>query len=196
LAKKSFEYDLGFIRSSVEVLESYLLSDEVFWQVSGNPPEGSPDYPRLTLGNLLLSETRLNAYSVNPDQEASRQQVESEVDRLRTKWRVRWEMKAAHSFGVRLRMWGDYLEEYSANPQENSDRYAYEVRLRVILELLKVEGGGQPVEVEMLAGLDKSLRSMLEMTGFIWEPEVQSGFSEGVYWYLYGTLPRRSVSVR
>lgn len=45
---KSFEYDLRYIRAGLDVLEEYLLSDEVFWPIGVNPPVGDPEYPRLT----------------------------------------------------------------------------------------------------------------------------------------------------
>lgn len=185
---KTFEYDYGYIQACLEVMESFLLSDEVFWPVSGTPPAGAPDYPRVTLGGLLLSYHRLTAYP--QAQPAQMQVVKADIEHIRSKWRVMWEKKATRSYSVRLRMWSEFLDEYRSNPQDNADRYEYEVRLRVILELLKLEGGGQPqAEVEMLGGLDRYLKSVLKTGGFIWEAEVQNGFPKDFYWYLYGELP-------
>ena len=59
---KSFEYDLRYIQAGLDSIEEYLLSDEVFWPLSAHPPEGAPEYPRLTLDGLLLSKARLLAY--------------------------------------------------------------------------------------------------------------------------------------
>jgi len=187
---KTFEYDLGYVQACLEVMESYLLSDEVFWPINAIPPLGMPDYPRFTLGALLLAEHRLKAYPLEQTQEAQVQQVIAGVEHIRAKWRVMWEKKAAHSTSVRLRMWSEFLDEYRSSPIDNADRYEYEVRLRVMLELLKLEGGGQPqAEVEMLMGLDRYLKSVLKAGSFIWEPELQGGFNKGIYWYLYGELP-------
>jgi hypothetical protein len=87
-------------------------------------------------------------------------------------------------------MWADFLREYQDNPQENVDRYASEVRLRVMLRLLKLEIGIEnPAEVELLNGLDGYLRKVLVPGGFIWEAEIQGGFPSNEYWYLYGNLP-------
>jgi hypothetical protein len=187
---KSFEYDYRYFQAGLEVIEAYLLSDEVFWPLNTNPPEGSPDYPRLTLGGILLSKERLIAYPTTRNQEVQRQQVISDLDLARSKWRVAWEKKARRSFSVRLRMWGDFIAEYRMNAQDNADRYSYEVRLRVMLRLLHSEGEGQqPAEVVVLNGLDGYLKGVLEMNEFIWEPDIQKGFPESVYWYLYGHLP-------
>ena len=135
---KTFEYDLGYIQAGVEVMESYLLSDEVFWPVSATPPEGAPDYPRLTLDGLLLAECRLKAYPQDQAQSAQVQGVISDVELIRSKWRVMWEKKAGRCNSVRLRMWRDFLDEYRSSPQENADRYTYEVRVRVMLDSIKI----------------------------------------------------------
>lgn len=186
---KTFEYDLRYFQAGLKVLVNYLLSDEVFWPLNLSPPAGEPDYPRLTLGGLLLSRTRLEAYPKPPAQMDQVDQLNSELDRIRSKWRVAWEKKAGHSFSVRLRMWRDYIEEVKSNPQDNADRYSYEVRLRAMLKLLISEGGGQKqTEVDLISSLDGYLKSVLVLDGFIWEPELQTRFPADVYWFLYGYL--------
>ncbi|NJD57928.1 MAG: hypothetical protein FIA98_00820 [Anaerolineae bacterium] len=146
------------------------------------------------MGSMLLAEARLKAYILSQTQEAERQRVLAELERVRGKWRVNWEKKARHGIRVRLHMWADYLEEYRSNPQDNASRYRYEVRLRAMLELLQSESGEkQPVEGELLTGLDRYLKGELESGDFIWEPEVRSSFPREAYWYLYGKLPQGVV---
>jgi hypothetical protein len=189
--KKSLEYDLRYVQAALEVLDQYLLSDEVFWPIGVNPPAGEPDYPRLTLDGLLLARLRSVAHSISTEQKEEVERIISNLDLHRSKWRVAWEKKADQCYRVRARMWGDFLWEYQDNPQENADRYAYEVRLRVMLNLLKLEIGSQnPAEVELLNSLDDYLRKVLVPGGFIWEAEIQAGFPSNEYWYLYGNLPR------
>jgi len=183
-------YDMGYIQAGVELLESYLMSSEVFWPLGENPPEGEPEYPRLTLDGLLLAKERLLAHAKSADQEEQVARVISELEVLRSRHRVAWEGKAMQCHRVRLRMWGDYLQEYQDNPGDNAGRYAYEVRLRVMLTLSGAEMGAQEnVATQLLDGLDNYLRSLLVRTGFIWEPELQPGFQPDKYWYLYGRLP-------
>jgi hypothetical protein len=189
---KNFDYDLRYIQAGLEVLVNYLLSDEVFWPLSVSSPAGEPDYPRLTLGGLLLSHMRLAAYPKSHDQMVQMDQLNSRLDLMRSKWRAAWEHKAGHSFSVRLRMWRDYIDEYKNNPQDNADRYSYEVRLRAMHSLLIAEDGGQnQAEVDLLSGLDAYLKSVLIVDGFIWEADIQTGFPTKAYWYLYGYLPTK-----
>jgi hypothetical protein len=187
---KTYGYDFHYVQAGLEDLVNYLLSDEVFWPLNVSSPAGEPDYPRLTLGGLLLAQARLAAYQLSRDQTVQVDQLNSKLDLIRSKWRVAWENKAGHSFSVRLRMWRDFIEEYKSSPQDNTDRYAYEVRLRAMLNLLKSEGGGKnQAEVDLLSGLDAYLKSVLVVDGFVWASDIQNGFPAKVYWYLYGYLP-------
>lgn len=187
---KSFEYEIRFLQAGLDSLESYLLSDDLFWPVDIHPPAGEPAYPKLTLGSLLLSRARLASFPKSQAQADQSTQLFSKMDSIRVRWKVAWEKKAAHSFSVRLRMWRDYIEEYRNAPQENTDRYGYEVRLRAMLTLLKGEGSGAiQAEVDLLNALDRFLRSVLVSSDFIWGLELRSGFPEQEYWYLYGKLP-------
>jgi len=187
---KTYDYDLRYLQSGVGELENYLLSEDIFWPVDIRPPAGEPGYPQLTLGGLLLARKRLTAYNKSPKQATDVDKITAAMDTVRSNWRVAWERKAARSFGVRLKMWRDFIEEYRHGPLDNADRYAYEVRLRTMLALLKTEGGGQvSAEVDLLALLDKFLDNVMIPNGFVWEPELQMGFPENIYWYLYGRLP-------
>lgn len=189
---KSFEYDLRYLASGTEILERYLISDEVFWPISASPPEGEPPYPLLTLDGLLLARTRLMGRSKSPEQQVRVEQVISNIEFNRSKWRVAWEDKAGKCYKIRERMWQNFIQEYQDNPQENADRYLYEVRLRVMLELLKSEFKPHSRgEIDLLLGLDGYIKSILVHGGFIWDVEIQAGFPEKEYWFLYGKLPSR-----
>jgi hypothetical protein len=58
-----------------------------------------------------------------------------------------------------------------------------------MLELLQAEAGEVPqAEADLLAALDRLLRAHFEPGAFAWEPELQAGFPETPFWYLYGKL--------
>ncbi len=187
---KSVEYDLRYFQAGVSDLENYILSKDVFWPVDIRPPAGEPGYPQLTLGGLLLARQRLMAYAKSPAQAAQIDKLVSDMNVIRDRWKVAWENKASHSFGVRVKMWRDYIEEYRLFPQDHADRYPYEVRLRAMLALLKAEVGTQKsAQIDLLSILDSYLAEVLIQGNFIWEVELQPGFPQSVYWYLYGRLP-------
>lgn len=162
--------DHNYIEAGVAELESFLLSDVVYY------PMIAP-MPSLTIGGLLLAQRRLHAYeSASP--------LDLRLDTLRTKWRVAWEKKAAQEMQTRIRLWGNYLNEYRHN-EELSDYYAHEVRLRVMLGLLVAELNDEPEE---LAILDTLLRANLRSGEFIWDKALISEFSRDDFWFLYGQL--------
>jgi hypothetical protein len=186
----SVEYDLGYLRACQGCLEDYLLSDELYWSVDAPVPAGESIYPRLTPGGFLLAQKRLLARTLNLDHQMVFSRLLPEVDAIRSRWRVAWEKKAGRDFHSRLGMWRNFIEEYRREPEEQYDRYPYEVRLRVMLQLLQPEAAlFSPAEQEMLAGLDQLLKAVIVEGNFIWEADLQKGFPHQEYWYLYGLLP-------
>ena len=174
----SVEQDKAFLEAGVPELEDYLLSDKLFWPISAR----GYSLPRLTIGGLLLSKTRL---------EARGEQLEAlmaQLDTVRSKWQVAWETKAGWEFQSRYGLWGNYLADYRQNPEGQADAYPHEVRNRAFLQLLLPDLPEELPERKALSSLDSLVRSSLSPGDFIWEADVQSGFPRDEYWFLYGTL--------
>jgi hypothetical protein len=185
----SAEFDLGYLETAVELLESYLLSKESYWKLSASSPPGEPGYPTLTLGALLLSEARIQAHRLTSSQNQQRLALEKEIDRIRMKWRTAWGKKAREGFRSRLDLWRNFLEEFRHDPQENYDRYRYEVNRRVMLELLDAEAIDIPTsQRQMLTGLDRILEGLMVPGDFIWDEQLAVGFPPERYPYLYRAL--------
>lgn len=186
----SKEYDLGYLRAGLAVLEEYLLSDEIYWPIGAGAPAGEPAYPRLTLGGLLLADRRLKAQTLPPTQATELASLERRLEETRSRWRVAWEGKATLEFQARLNLWRDFLQEYREHPENNLDRFPYEIQRRVMLELLLPDAKPPQAEIDMLRGLDGLLKSVLVPGNYAWEPELQRGFPPDPYWYLYGHLKK------
>lgn len=183
------EYELGYLEAALDTLEDYLLSADLYWSIGDKPPKGETPYPSLTLGGVLLAQARARAHPGSESLKEQLAQVDEQIDALRGRWRSAWERKVGYEFHARLSLWRDFVEEYRKNPQANRDRYAYEVRRRVMLHLLGAEAGEvPPVERELLASLDLVLRVDIIPGGFVWEQELAPGFPKETYWYLYGKL--------
>jgi hypothetical protein len=181
------EYDLRYLESGLLDLEGYLLSQELYWPVGVSAPPGGPPYPRLTLGNLLLSQARLQPRRISSTQMIDLERMDKRLDETRTRWLSAWRQKAQREFAVRINLWRDFLEDYRTSPSGNVDRYTYEVNRRVILDFLEPQSGTiPPAESEMLSGLDQMLRAVFLPGDFIWEDELKDGFPAQKYWYLYG----------
>jgi hypothetical protein len=185
----SADYELRYLEAGIDVLEDYLFSSEIYWPIGATAPAGTTPYPQLTLGGLLLAIKRAQARAADAEQQARLARIEEQIDAVRTRWRSAWGKKAAREYGSRLNLWRDFLEEYRQRPHDNSNRYAYEVRRRVQLQLLEPEADAIPqVQLDLKNGLDKLLYSIFIPGEFIWENDLATSFPADPFWYLYGSL--------
>lgn len=176
--------ETAYLQAGVPELKEYLLSRQIYWPVSAR----GYDLPRLTLGGLLLASRRLAAVG------APVESLVTQMEAVRSGWRVAWENKAQLEFKARFRLWKNYLMETRQDPEEHAGAYPHEVRYRVMLQLLDGELPVHPEEDQALSALDKVLRSLLAPGPFVWESELQEAFPSGVYWYLYGKLSTRGAN--
>jgi len=186
------EDHLRYLEGGVEVLDDYLLSSEMYWSVGVPAAEKGVELPRLTMGGLLLARAMMRGSRLTVRQRERFDKVDTQIEVVRTRWRVAWERKCQHSFNTRLTAWRDYLEEYRTQPEEHADRYANAVKFRVMLQLLMKESVqiGE-AELGLLATMDKILRNIIQPGPFIWDAEQVEGFLDEEYWFLYGHLPNK-----
>ncbi|MEJ5225036.1 MAG: hypothetical protein WHV44_11320 [Anaerolineales bacterium] len=174
--------ELDFVRDALPELESYLLSQEIFWPMGGNQP-------RLTLGGMRLSLRRLHALAASPTEQSTLSRLIVQVEAAHTRWRAAWEQKAARELRTRLTLWQNYLGDYRLNPENYAGDYPHEVRLRVIIDLLLADlPSPAPESLALLQGLDEQLRAAFIPGNFAWEADLAEEFPQPAYWYLYGTL--------
>jgi hypothetical protein len=185
----SFEYDLRYLQAGLEQLENYLLANDLYRSIGVGAPSGEPPYPQLTPGGLLLALARMRALAASQAQQSQLSEAERRLDDIRTRWRVAWGKKASADFHARLKLWGDFLNEYRDQTTAHYDRYPYEVSRRVQLNLLAPETLDLPTaEQQALNGLDKLLRVVFIPGPFIWETKLVTSFPQPDYWFLYGDL--------
>ena len=183
------EYDLRYLEAGLAGLDEYLHSDEVYWPLQAAPLPGQAAFPQLTLDGLLLARARLRARDLSSREDTRLARLDTELQAMRSKRRVAWEQKATRNFRARLTLWRNYLEEVRDDPEAHADRYAYEVTRRVQLELLTEDARERTqAEDDLLSLLDKVLKSLLTPGVFIWDMELEQGFQQSLFWYLYGHL--------
>lgn len=169
--------DLRFLREAVSQLQDYLLSNELYWPLSGS-------LPRLTPGALLLEQMRLDASGLAPYELPG---LNRQVENIRLKWRAAWEKKAAREVSNRMRLWSQFLADFTNAPEKNLESYRTEARGRAILQILLAEQPDLP-EKAALPEMDGLLKSKLKPGDFLWEPELEPAFPKSDFWFLYGKL--------
>lgn len=181
------ENDLAFVRASVPELENYLLSDVLYYPITAERGRQlGGDTTQLTSGNLLLSITRIGAVDLPADQKMQFDNMLQELDRVIDQWRTHWKQKVEQEIPNRLRLWKNYIGEWGNSHQVNAGDYRYNVRLRVILELLLAETDDLLIhEKDQLHRLDMRLKSKGIPGEFVWDEAFASAFPPDPFWYLY-----------
>ena len=184
-----FEQDRTFISAAVADLENYLLSKELYLPLTaprgGQFPKG---VERLSLGNVLLCRARLAARQQD-DNANGLDELFHQMDAIQQRWVSAWRAKSLQEYPARLRMWGDYLQE-ALKDRTRFSSFAYQVRLRVILQLLETWIEPDLTEFRSLCrAVDARLLAVTEKGPFIWDSSLQRGFPETNFAFLYRKLP-------
>lgn len=181
------ENDLIFLRASVPELEKYLLSEVLYYPVTAERGRQlTGDTTQLTVGNLLLSMTRLRAAELAAEDAVQLENFLQEIERVRFHWRTHWKQKVEREIPNRLRLWKNYLDDWGDSSPARAGDYHYNVRLRVILELLMAETDELLIqEKDHLRTLDLRLKGKGNPGDFIWDDILSSAFPQDRFWFLY-----------
>jgi hypothetical protein len=170
------------LQASREILQDYLLSPELYWPA----PDTGEGMPRLSIGNILLSEARVRAAVLfGMSIGAGTQELEL-FDGVRARWRSTWAAKAGRELHNRISLWSNYLDDLAGDRGSNSQEYGYQVRLRVIITLLSQEllAPDKPSQEQMVM-LDHRLQALTHSAAFVWDRELEAGFPRELFWFLY-----------
>ena len=177
------ERDWAFLEVAAGGLEEYLQSSILYYPLGNtNKAQG---LLQLTLGNLLVTITRLQAAQWNDADTKKLENLLEDIEAVRRRWKAGWNRKAEQEIPARLNLWQNSLREWADTREHTLVGYRHQVRWRVILHLLLTDDGSRYHEEGILAGLDSRLRMISTPGDFLWEPEIEQGFSKQTYWYLY-----------
>jgi len=167
--------DRDYIAAALEELDAFLKSDQVHQALPG--PAG---LPRLSLGALLVAQSRLAAAGMSGG--------EALLEPLTAGLQARAALvahKAARELPGRLGEWAaliNDLDERDISPAE----YAARVRLRVMLARLTDQiRFPEPAWGRRLEELDRRLQRLTRPAAFVWEDALEGGFPPEPFWYLY-----------
>lgn len=180
---QKIDEDRAFLISALRELPDFLLSKDIYWPVDAQPRgQKTSRLPQMSLGNVRLASARLRGRDAD---------LVAGIDHLFDKWRSTWAKKAALEYSNRLKLWEGLLEELIDDPSEAI--YRYQIRTRVILELLLADLLKEPPqhELDLLAGLDARLRAESIESEFIWAGEIQATFPPERFWYLYRSIQKQ-----
>ncbi len=167
--------DLRYLIAGADALAPYLESDVLFWPLQF---ESQP----LTIGNLLLAQKRVAAFSSRLDPQV--QKADATIEKERSRWEAAWKRKASADFHARLAQYRSTLTD-AAEEDGAGVNYSVLARLRTIIELLLGETDGDIRLENQLAALDGQLQRLTEPGEFLWPSQLQSAFPSDKFWFLY-----------
>lgn len=178
----NLEIDRAFLCAAAEELESYLLSKDLYRPLPTGG--GFTTMPVLTVGNILLAQARCMGTTMDLQDELKK--ALETIAAIQSKWLSHWRSKAKQDAASRVRLWQQYLEDLFETPHQNISAYAYQVRNRVICELIAAElhGLDEAVNASLLV-LDNQLKAHAKPGAFIWETKIEPAFAPDRFWYLY-----------
>ncbi len=179
--------DWAFIRSAVESLQDYLLSSELYWPLFIHPKEKvTGNLLQLTLGNLLLTQARLQGYPWPPNQLTELNAAATSIGQTREKWKSAWLKKAAREIPARISLWQSYVDELCDQPRAKVANYPFQVRWRTAVHFLENElAGKSEIDLGQLRDTDLRLKKISRPASFVWEAEIEPAFQKETFWYLY-----------
>lgn len=185
----SFDYELQYLKAGAVELEAYLLSAELYWPIGIRVSRRQKAYPRLTLGILSIARVKASVLAASPAQKDAFEDVADQITAAQNQWRSAWGRKASSEYRSRINLWRNFLDDYRQHPASHFDRYGYEVERRALLQLLADDADEvRGREDLLLDSLDQYLKAIIVPGGFIWDTDLEPGFPQDPYWYLYGLL--------
>jgi len=186
----NLERDLRIVEATSSQLKEYVLSDVLYWPLSGTGWRGRDVLPRGTLGGMLLRLHQLSVLKelLTPEQVNRLEAAHSDAESAMNKWAVQTEQKAVIEIRARLRSWSMYLEEFARNPIGYFDEYAMQSRGRTALMYLD-EVAGKAVNglglVRLMGQADRRLQSLVIEGEFVWDEQLRPAYPRESYWWLY-----------
>lgn len=185
----SIPFNLDLAHSIVNQLNSYVLSDEVFWPLGGKSSDGKV-FPRASLGQLLLTLDELSvlAEEMDPHQITTHHNIQQAYENYRQEHPANLEAKAWAEVDQRLTLWRSLLRDMRDDPP-STNRYETDVRQRFFLTRLQTFLSNDQKLRELhaeLSQLDGILRGRFQAGGFIWHPRLRHLYAHDEYWFLYG----------
>ncbi len=171
------EEHFTYVETMTDTLEEYVLSNQLYWKMTGVQYAG-------TIGGTLL---RLRQLTAQPDSNTQRLTNVSTVFAERTEqWMSQVEKLVQREVKTRTNNFRNYLDDMVKNTSLVTE-YPNRVIDRVVLEELKIfraEAVSSQAR-QTLTVVDSRLKLMSESSSFVWDDSFRDAFPEAPYWMLY-----------
>jgi hypothetical protein len=164
--------------------ESFLLSNEIYWQlnISNKKFSSSERRMRISAGRLLISSFILE----NPNH-FNNDSILNQFLSLKNKWLANWQKKVTEELPVRIRQWNQFVHDLRSDSEFSQPQMNNQLQIRLMIGLLidELDETGIGQYLQQIAILDQKYKFATLENGFIWDSELMDIFPAKKYWYLY-----------
>jgi hypothetical protein len=180
--------DLEIVEGMIPELDDYIIKDEVYRTVI-IPTSAGDQNIRMTGGDLLARLHRLNSErdALTPAQQQRLDAAQSRADESIRSLKTRFHQRLQREMKARLDSLKWFLDENENDRQRARVEFPFEMRNRQrIEEILKRLGNELPEDLATsLRQVDRRIRDIGRVGGFIWSERAQKIYPQDTYWYLY-----------
>lgn len=187
---QSLEYNLELASLMLAELNSFLLTDEAFWPLGETASTSGPPFPRMSLGQLMLTfdELQVQAERMEPKQIQQFQDLSDQLEAIRAERPVNLEKKALAETKQRANLWSAYINDLRESERAVAS-YSQDVKHRVMVDRLQSFYAEDRLAQDVRAKVesaDQGLRGIFQQGGFIWHPRLKPLYDREAHWFLFG----------
>lgn len=181
--------DLAVVAAEIDVLEAYIIKEEVYRTVITSTPGGDRNL-QMTGGDLLARLYRLQQQRdrLTDAQRDRLDALQSASDATIKSLRTRFRGLAEREIKTRLNSIVWFLDDCASDQKRCRTEFPFEIRNRQRVEELLKEfdaGGIDEKLATMLKSVDQRIRMSTRASEFVWDEQLKEAFPQSPYWYLY-----------
>lgn len=181
--------DLAVVAAEIDVLEAYIIKEEVYRTVITSTPGGDRNL-QMTGGDLLARLYRLQQQRdrLTDAQRDRLDALQSASDATIKSLRTRFRGLAEREIKTRLNSIVWFLDDCASDQKRCRTEFPFEIRNRQRVEELLKEfdaGGIDEKLATMIKSVDQRIRMSTRASEFVWDEQLKEAFPQSPYWYLY-----------
>jgi len=178
------EFEEEILKEITSEWESFLFSNEIYWQLNISNKKFSPSERRVRIsaGRLLIS-----SFILNNQNYLDNDSILNQFLALKNKWLANWQKKVSEELPVRIRQWNQFIHDLRSDSKFSQPQMNNQLQIRLMIGLLidEIDELEREKFFQQITILDQKYKYATLEDGFIWDSELSEMLPPEKYWYLY-----------
>jgi hypothetical protein len=178
------EFEEEILKEITSEWESFLFSNEIYWQLNLSNKKFSPSERRVRIsaGRLLISSFMLHNLNY-----LDNDSILNQFLALKNKWLANWQKKVSEELPVRIRQWNQFIQDLRSDSEFSQPQMNNQLQIRLMIGLLidEIDELERENFFQQITILDQKYKYATLEDGFIWDSELSEIFPPEKYWYMY-----------